>query len=141
MPKLYYLDTCIWRDFFEDRISRSGNLFGKYAAALFIKIMENKDTIIFSDSLIWELKRDYDEEEVMDMLSFLFFSKVLIKIEITPEEYKEAKALSIQRQIPFIDCLHAIQARNHDAIMVSQDKHFIRNLSDIIKTIRPQEII
>ena len=133
----YYLDTCIWRDFYEDRLSKTGRPLGKYATDLFMRIMKNKDKILFSETLIWELKKDYSEEEINDMLNLLFLNNTLIKIEILKDEHLEAKKLAQERNIPFVDCLHAVQARNHKAIMVSQDKHFIDNLSDIIKTVKP----
>jgi len=107
---------------------------------LFFKIIKNKDKILFSNTLILELKKDYKKEEIYNMLNLLFLNKILIRINITKEEYKEAKELSKKRNIPFIDCLNAIQARNHKAIMVSQDKHFFQNLFNITKPLKPEEI-
>ncbi len=138
--KPHLIDTCIWRDFHENRFGKSGRPIGKYAADLFMNILKNKDNILFSIALVWELKKDYDEKDINDMLNLLFINKTLLRIDITKEEYKEAKKLSEERNIPFIDCLNAIQARNHKAIMVSRDEHFINNLSDIIKPVRPEDI-
>ncbi len=78
MAEKYILDTCIWRDFYEDRFSKSGKPFGKYATDLFMKILKNKDNIFFSESLIRELKRDYGKEDINDMLNLLVFNKILI---------------------------------------------------------------
>ena len=138
--KIYLLDTCIWRDFYENRFSKVGRPLGKYATDLFMNILKNKDKILFSEALIWELKKDYEEKDVNHMLNLLFLNKTLVRIEITKEEYLEAKKLSQLRNIPFIDCLNAIQARNHKAIMVSQDDHYLKNLTDIIKTMKPEDI-
>ena len=74
------------------------------------------------------------------MLNLLFMNKVLIKIDITKEEHLEAKKLSKERNIPYVDCLNAIHARNHKAIMISQDEHYIEGLSDITKTVKPEKI-
>ena len=136
----YLLDTCIWRDFYEDRVSRKGTLLGEHATKLFTRIIKERDTIIFSEALVWELKRDYEEDNIMDMLNLLFFNNVLVRIEIVKEEFLEAKQLSKERKLPFIDCLNAIQARNHKAILVSQDRHILSNLSDITQAKRPEEI-
>ena len=122
------LDTCIWRDFYEDRFSKSGRHLGKEATDLIMKITKEKDKILYSESLIWELKKDYNENEIKDMLNFLFLVEILERVEIKKEEYSEAKKLSDEKNIPFIDCLNAVQARNHKAIMISQDKHFIMRL-------------
>lgn len=138
--KTYLIDTCIWRDFYENRLGKTGRPIGAYATNLFMSIMKSKEKIIFSESLIWELKKDYSEQDIKDMLQILFLNDRLVKIEITKEEYHEGKKLSAEKNIPFIDCLNAVQARNHHAIMVSRDKHFIENLSDITTTVRPEDI-
>ncbi len=139
--KKYFLDTCIWRDFYENRIDFSGKPLGDLAAALIIKITKTKNTIIFSETLFWELKKDYSLFEVENMLNFLFISGVLKKVEITKKEYLDAKMLAEKKNIPFVDCLNAIQARNHEAVMISRDKHFFENLSNIVETKRPEDII
>ena len=137
----YYLDTCIWRDFYENRVSKSGTPLGKYASLLFMKILKNKDHIIFSHSLITELRKSYTDAQIHERLDLFLMTGLLIFVEITNEEYAEAKELSEERKIPFGDCLNAVQARNHNAILVSQDKHFFENLTDIVKAVRPQELI
>ena len=51
MTTKYFLDTCIWRDFYEDRFGKTGRPLGKYASNLFMKILKNKDKIVFSESM------------------------------------------------------------------------------------------
>jgi predicted nucleic acid-binding protein len=133
---LYLIDTCIWRDFYEDRYGKNGYPLGKYATEFFMNVLAKKDRIIFSETLIMELKNDYSENEINDLLNLLFLNGVLVRIEITKTEYLEAKKLSSERTLPFIDCLNAVQARNHEAALVSQDKHF-KKLSDITRILRP----
>lgn len=91
MTEKYLLDTCIWRDFYENRFSKTGRPLGQYATNLFIKILKNKDQIIFSEALILELKKDYKEDDVNNMLNLLFFNRILVNIRIVKEEYSEAK--------------------------------------------------
>lgn len=138
MLKKYWFDTCIWRDFYEDRLSKSGNPLGEYATNAFMKVMKNEDLILFSESLVRELKRDYDEKDINDMLNVLFLSKILVLVQITKEEHLEAKTLSEKRDLPYVDCLNAVQARNNKAIVVSQDLHLTKDLIDIVKVIKPQ---
>jgi len=140
MNKKYWFDTCTWRDFYEDRFSKAGNPLGQYATNAFIKVMKNKDLILFSESLIRELKKDYVEEDIKDMLNVLFLSKILVSVQITKEEHLEAKSLSEKRNLPYVDCLNAIQARNNKAVVVSQDPHLTRDLKDIVKVIKPQDL-
>ena len=140
MADKHWFDTCIRRDFYEDRFSKTGSPLGEYATNAFMKIFKRGNKVLFSESLIRELYKDYGKDEINKMLNFLFMSNILIKIEITKEEYLEAKELSEKRKLPFVDCLNAAQARNHKAIMVSQDEHFTKNLSDIVKVIKPQDL-
>ena len=104
-----------------------------------MKILKDKNKILFSEALIWELKIQYNEEGIKNMLNLLFLNKTLKRIETTKEEHLEAKKLSKERNIPIIDCLNALHARNYKAIMVSQDNHYFENLYDITKTIKPQD--
>lgn len=140
MADKYWFDTCIWRDFYENRFSKAGNPLGEYATNAFMKTLKKGNKILFSESLIRELHIDYNKGEIDEMLNFLFMSSILLKVEITKEEYLEAKELSEKRKLPFVDCLNAVQARNHKSIIVSQDEHFTKNLSDIAKVIKPQEL-
>ena len=137
----YFLDTCIWRDFYEDRIGFSGKPLGDLASALFVHINKSKSTIIFSETLFWELKKDYSVNEIENMLNFLFLSGNLKKVSITKKEFYTAKKIAREKNIPFVDCLNAIHARNHNAIMVSRDKHFFEYLQDIVEVKKPEDII
>ena len=113
---------------------------GKAAAKLFLKIIKNKDKILFSQSLILELEKDYQKDEIYDMLNLLYITGSLIRVEISKEEHLEAKHLTKKRKLPYVDCMNAIQARNNKAILISQDKHLIKDLADITKTVRPERI-
>ena len=140
MESFYLIDTCIWRDFYEDRMSKSGKPIGKYATDLFMKILKKKDKILFSEALMKELSKDYKKEDINDMLTILLHSEVLVPISITKDEFLEAKQVSEKRDIPLIDCLNVIQARNHKATMVTRDKHYFKNLKDIVKSLKPEDI-
>lgn len=137
----YLLDTCIWRDFYENRISRSGKYFGLSSYKLFTKIINENHKIYFSESLIWELKIDYSVSEIKEMLNILFMIGVLVKVKIRKEDHIEAKKLSKERKIPFVDCLNAVQAKNNNCVLVSQDKHFFKNLNDICRVSKPESLV
>jgi predicted nucleic acid-binding protein len=136
---VYLVDTCVWRDFYEDRISKSGTPIGKYATDFFMKILKRKDKILFSEGLLRELGKDYNQRDIDDMLNILMQCNVLTKIDILKAEFLEAKELSEERNLPFIDCLNSVQARNHQAILVTRDEHYFKNLKDIIKAVKPED--
>jgi hypothetical protein len=139
MPKRYYLDTCIWRDFYENRVSLKGRPLGKYASDLFRKIIRNKDLLFYTDLTVKELKIDYNEKEITNMFDFLFILNILRKTSINKKDYIEAKNLSKSTNVPIPDALHAIISRNNSAIFISQDKHAQR-LKQITIVKRPEEV-
>lgn len=140
MTKRYYLDTCIWRDHYENRFGLSGNPLGEYASKLFMRIIKNKEIVLFSELIIRELKSDYDEKEIDKMLNILLMIGILKRVEISKNDYKEAKRIGTERGLPFGDVLHAILARDNNAVLISQDKHH-QELKDIVEVKKPKEII
>lgn len=140
MTETYYFDTCIWRDFYENRFGKKGKPLGRYASKLFMHVMKNKDILLFSELIVRELKTDFNEEEVNDMLNVLFISKILKRVDADEEDYKEAKKIGVERNLPTGDVLHAIVARNNKAILLSQDEH-IQKLKDVVEVKKPEEII
>ena len=63
MAEKYYLDTCIWRNHYENREGSGGRPLGRYATELFTKIMKNKDIIVFSNHIIYEMKKAFALED------------------------------------------------------------------------------
>jgi len=138
MTEKFYLDTSIWLDFFENR--NEPNLpKGDWAHKLLNKITENNDKIIYSDNNIYELNIiGYSKYEIDSVLQPL--KQILIFVESTEKQVSKAKDLSLKRNIPKRDALHALIARDNKSILVTLDKHF-QKLRDITRPKRPQELI
>jgi predicted nucleic acid-binding protein len=86
--------------------------------------------------LIFELSRQYNENEINSTV--LPFQKVLI---VSSElQKKEAKTIAKQRNIPEGDALHAVLARDSDAILITRDRHFLL-LIDICLSRKPEELL
>lgn len=62
------------------------------------------------------------------------------RIHPTKLEGEEARRLVIQRDVPFGDALHAILARNHEALLVSMDRHFDK-LKDVTQAKVPRDLV
>ena len=105
-----------------------------------MKIIRNKDIILYSDLNLKELIKYYPSSNVNDILSTLYAVQILRKIEISKEDIILAKEISNNRCLPYGDVLQAILARNNHAIIITQDKHYQR-LKDIAISKRPEEII
>lgn len=140
MVQKYYLDTCIWRDFYEERISRKGKPLGEYASKFFSIILKNKYLLLYSDLIIKELKTEYNEKDINEMFNIMFISGILNKVEINNEDYIKAKRIGNERKLPTADVLHAIIARKNNVILISQDQH-MQKLKDIVEVKKPEELI
>lgn len=138
MTEKYYFDTSIWLDFFENR--NEPNLpKGDFVERLINKIVEEDNKIVYSDAVKDEMiKLGYNEQEAENLLEPL--KACLVFVEFTKKQFGKAKDLSVKRDVPLLDALHALIARDNKCIMVTRDAHFKR-LSDIIKPKKPEDII
>lgn len=129
----YLLDTSIWLDYYEKR-GRNG----KIAEKLIRKIIE-KDFLCFSDLHIKELKHlGYSIEKIASIFRIAKPDHSL-RVYVNKEQIAEMRKLSEQRNVPKGDALHAILARDNDAILIATDKHFDR-LRDISDAKAPEEL-
>ena len=135
---IFYFDTSIWIDFFENR--NEPNLpKGDWATALLNKVVEVNAKIIYSDHVLNEMaEAGYSSIECDIMFSKL--RSILIFVEATAKQMGKAKDLAIKRNIPKGDALHALIARDNKAILVTLDHHF-KELQDIITPKKPQDLI
>ena len=139
MPQKYYIDTCIWRDFHENREDKYRPL-GEWAFNLFRMIRETKSKVLYSDLIIKELLVAYDEKNISQIFKIMQEEELLEKVEIGPEQIQEAIRLQRKKNLPFGDLLHAILARDYNAIMVTRDRHF-ENFTDIVVIKKPEDLI
>jgi len=140
MLKRYLLDTCIWRDFYEERFGPGGRPLGELAAKLIMKIIKKKDIILFNDKIISELRKDYSLDEINSMLNLLFLTGTVKKVRISDAALALCFEIAEERGIPSGDALNAIVAGEEDAIMVSQDKHY-QLLTDFCVVKKPEQVI
>jgi len=133
----YYFDTCIWRDYYENR-SDNYRPLGDWALALIKKIQKEGGIIFYSSVVFRELKKEYSLEQIEEMFSA--FISILQKVEYNFYHVQEAKILNQIRNIGFSDALHAVLARDNAAILITRDEHFI-DLVDIVTIKKPEELI
>lgn len=138
MTKRYYLDSCIWRDYFENRSDRFRPL-GDWAFSLIKLIIQENNLIIYSDLIEEELNVGFSEKDIKKIISIVP-KENLVRIESSSEQLKEAIQKAKKLNIPVKDALHAILARDNDAIMVTRDKHFYE-LSERLTITKPEDLI
>jgi predicted nucleic acid-binding protein len=138
MNEKYYLDTCIWRDYFENR-SDNFRPLGKWALTLIKKIINENDIIVYSDLIIEELSIRFTKKEITKIIEIVP-KEFLIKLDSSYKQTKEAIILSKKLNIPKKDALHAILARDNNAIVITRDAHFYQ-LSEKVTIMKPEELI
>jgi len=139
MTEKYYLDTSIWRDYYENRSDKFRPL-GEWALNLINKIIKDKNFILYSDFVIEELKVKYSEEEINKVFEVIKKKGLLLKVDISEKQAKEAASLCKKKKVAFGDALHAILARDNKVIMITRDEHFIE-LADIVEIKKPEDLI
>ncbi|MBU2477368.1 type II toxin-antitoxin system VapC family toxin [Candidatus Micrarchaeota archaeon] len=137
MEKKFYLDTCIWIDYLEDRKNGIKPL-GELAFQFLRKCRKEKSTIIVSDVMRKELYKHIAKEEIEKRL--LDFSDLIIEVKHSQEQFDEAHLFWVKtkKEFPQADILHAIISRDQKAVLISRDKHFAE--IDIVEFHFPEEL-
>ena len=136
--KLYYFDTSIWIDFFENRVEPNFPK-GTMAQKLIEKIMKSDAKILYSNVNLFEFYAfGYSRDYIYSLLEP--FNSILVFVMATEKEKGIAKDLSSKRDIPQGDALHALIARDNKAVLIATDRHF-QKIRDITKSILPQDVI
>ena len=138
MKERFYIDTSIWIDVYEDRKGYNGELLGRCGSKLLFHIIATDSMIIITDYLIIELCNKYNIEQVKCMM--MPFEKIIKRIDISSEQYREAEILAFERRVPYGDALHSIIARDSKCILIARDRHFDR-LRDISEPHTPEYFI
>lgn len=138
MPQKYYIDACIWRDFHENREDKFRPL-GEWAFNLFRMIRETQSKVLCSDLVVEELSIAYDATEIKEIFNIIEQEGLLEKVDIKREQFQEAARLKRERKLPFADLLHAIIARDNEAIMVTRDVYF-EDFEDIVTIRKPEDL-
>ena len=137
MGKRFYVDTAIWRDYYENRSDAFRNL-GEFAEKFFKRAVAEEWELLYSDMMLYELERYFLEAEIRQLLAV--GKPMLCKLTISESQWKEAEYLSEARAVPFGDALHAVLARDNGAIVVTRDRDFVK-LRDIADWRKPEELL
>src|SRR3989344_7803123 len=119
----FYIDTCIWRDYFENR-SDNFRPLGEWALSLLKGIIKREEIIFFSEITVNELRIKYTDIQIRGIFNIVQQYNLLQEVKIGDVQIREMNRISSNSGIPRIDCLHAILARDNGAVLVTRDKHF-----------------
>ena len=86
------------------------------------------------------------KQSILEKIVIAFFHqkerlsiKIFAKIIINKNQIITAREIKSELNIPFGDALHAIVAKDNDAILITRDKHFLE--IDFIECYKPEDLI
>jgi hypothetical protein len=135
---IYYIDACVWRDYFEDRRDNLRPL-GEFAFKLIQNIIKNEDQIVISDHLLDELRKHYSDEQI-DSLFKIVPDELIIRFHNGPNHTREAFYQCTKLNLNKPDAIHLIIASENDALFITRDHHF-DHLKERFEIYRPEELI
>ena len=131
----FYFNTSIWIDIYDKRGHN-----GEVAKKLIEKIIIDNCFVLYSDIVIIELKKlGFSDYEINQMLGIAKPDN-LKRANSNKSQFKEAKKLAKQRDVPMRDVLHAIIARDNEIQLISRDRDFCK-LKDITQAKFPEEFL
>ncbi len=134
----YYVDSCIWIDYFENR-SDGLKPLGEFASLFFNKCAKENHKIFFSNLVFEELSKYISEIEINNLI--YNFSNIIILVNYSNKHILKAKNLIKEyNQLHFSDALHIVVAKENKCIVITRDNHFF-NLNELIEVSNPEEII
>lgn len=134
----YYVDSCIWIDYFENR-SDGLKPLGEFAFLFFKKCAKENHKIYFSNLVFEELSKYISKTEVNNLIDN--FSNVTIFINYSNKQISKAKNLIKEYgNLHFSDALHIVIAKDNNCVVITRDNHFF-NLESLIVVFKPEEII
>lgn len=128
----YYVDTCIWRDYWEN-CSDGIRPLGEFAFNFF-KNLDAEDVVYYSDLIIAELSIKYTPDQIQEIFSIVKAQNSVISSEILHKAYIIAKAFAV----PVNDAIHALVAQKFNCILITRDNHFMQ-LSHLCTMQKPED--
>jgi len=68
------------------------------------------------------------------------FRDSIVRVPYTFVQAEQARLIAEEKHVPYKDALHAVLAKEHKAILVTRDKHFIK-LSDVVESFDPKDLV
>jgi predicted nucleic acid-binding protein len=135
----FYLDSAIWRDLHENRNDNFRPL-GEWAFEFLRNVRQNKSLVLYSEIVVKELLIAYDYKTIAELFKNLSEDNLLVEVAVSPAQLKEASLLRKKFQVPLRDALHAVLARDNNAVLIARDRHF-EALSHLVRVNKPEDLI
>jgi len=133
----YYLDTCIWINFWKQEGDASKGIpYWKIA----LEFIRHAETIVVTPIVLKELK--YKLPDADELIAFLKESEFIMLVKTVPEDYHMARMYEREnKSISFADYLHVAIAKRLKVPLITRDKKLIEFARMHIKCHRPEDLI
>lgn len=140
MPRLIYIDTNVYLDYFENR-NYGLRPASEFAFSLFRRTISCEFRIVVSDKLLEELKRFVDTEKILDLFDKLRRFDKIVEIKLNRGIKLDASRISKNGLIHYSDALHYSIALNAGAeAIITNDRQFRSLSSGKLPIILPENI-
>lgn len=130
----YYVDTCIWRDYWENRQDNLRPL-GEFALKFFNNL-DSDDIVYYSNLTLEELSGEYSDEIISSILSVVGINLRFIRLE--NRHFSMASSIAKTGLLHRTDALHVAAARELEAKFVTRDKQILS--CNLIDAHMPEEL-
>ena len=146
MNKAFYVDTCIWLNFFQKEGDESKGIpYWKLAEDFLDKVMfSESNIIIYSDIVLKELQIILSEKEYKEARKFLENEFKFQWVKILIEDRNEARKLESKYnfEISFYDLIHIAISKRLSFILITRDKQLIDIAKENnIEVKKPEELL
>jgi len=131
----YYVDTCIWIDYWENRYDNLRPL-GEFAAN-FLSNLTETDIVYYSKLSIRELRKQYS----IDIITSIFdiVKDKLVFLETFENDVTYANTIIFSGLAHDADAMHIALAKRVGATLVTRDKEIL--FAGIVKAFKPEDLI
>ncbi|MBU0470149.1 MAG: PIN domain-containing protein [Nanoarchaeota archaeon] len=144
LPKTYYVDSCIWLNFFKKEGDiNNGVPYWKLAENFFEKIIFSEDNIIYSGFILKEIKYNLNNNELFkEKQAFIQEEPKFKFVKVVEEDYAFGRKLEYEFnfEISFFDCMHIAISKRLRCILVTRDRLLIKKAKKFVSVNKPEEL-
>lgn len=143
IKKLYYVDSCIWLNIFNDEDYPSRGIYLSTESRIFITriALSENEGIVLSGFVLKEVKHKIADSVMSDKF-IIYMKRYSTFIHASDDDYSFARKLESESgfTISFYDCMHIALCLKHSCILVTRDKRLIELANKYIITKMPEEV-
>ncbi len=144
MSERYYLDACIWINFFKKEGDASKGLPYWKILELFLDFVSAKNATIYVSTIVLKELRHVLSKELFETAEALFYEIDNIIITKTfPHEYELARKYEKDEEfkISFYDYLHTAISKSRSYVLITRDRDLLTFAKKYVTTFKPEELL